>query len=534
MVARPESELFSEGARLRNSRGNSRRLVARTFTSLVTLLVLPAGAFLSFTGCSFKVDPANVEEPYSVTAPRADQVQVLSFGGQAIAGATVLFGQSAGVPFSANVATSDASGLVSLPVGWKQEVPVTVEAPGFVRATYLGRKPQSQVFYLRPARTPGGINLVGKTTGFGALSSNGVLDVSLVYPAIPRSAFGSLELTGLIGNGVDKVSVYGQELELPKNLSVPAQTEIYFGIVPVSLDKLQYQVSVPSAGNHRVVAVRAQFDFKKTVDELRAGKSFFDVINRFQFRSFASRDLSLTLPRQGADLPSDEVKLRSKFSTVAKGLPAGYAMLATVAVENQGLCIVTDVKRLLEGERRDLVIPDLSAPNIGSGLYLKSIKKYQPSRTDFSGPDFEEMSSVISTLNADGTTSGTSAGFYPILKSIATTGRSLIFSPPAKVVGVGHEQTAVTLSKVTLVSSGTLWLVDKTPIWDFYGEGQIAKLDLPSIGKDPWGDKGRYRWELLYSGISEDVPLVVAPPIGPIRNISATHFVKTATDFQVP
>lgn len=474
------------------------------------------------------------ESSFMVAQPVANQVAVSDLNGRPIAGAELLFGQSAGIPFSGNTAKTDSAGVAAWPAGWKTELPITITAPGFIRATYLSQKPLPFTFKLRPARSAGGISLAGKTTGFGRLVSNGVLDVSLVFPAIPRAALGSLELTALIGNGVDKVSVYGQELELPNNLSVPAQTETYFGILPVSLDKIKYQVSVPNTGNYRIAAIRAQFDFKKTVDDLRAGSSFFDIINRFQFRSYATRDLSLTLPKQTADLPSDEIKLQPKLPLVAQGLPSGYAMLATVAVENQGLCVVTDVKRLLENEKRSLMIPDLSRVNLGSGVLLRSIKKYQPSRTDFSGPDFEEMSSNISVFTnfgASGLQQPPSATFYPLLKSISTSGRSLHFSPPGNSLGLTEEQTTVTLSKVTLVSSGSLWLVDKTPIWDFYGPGQLSRLDLPTVGAEPWALSGRYRWELLYSGRASGVAVT---PIGPSWNSSGTHFVKTATDFQVP
>lgn len=467
--------------------------------------------------------------------PASNQVAVTDLFGRPLPGAEILFGNSAGIPFSANILKTDASGLVIWPTGWKQELPITITAPGFVRATYLSRAPGSYTFPLRPARSVAGIALAGKTTGFGRLVSNGVLDVSLVFAAIPRATLGSLELTALIGNGVDKVSVYGQQLELPNNLSVPAQTETYFGIIPVSLDKLKYQISVPAQGVYRLAAVRAQFDFKKTVDDLRAGSSFFDIINRFQFKSYATRDLSLTLPLQTADLPSDEVKLQPKLSVMAQGLPSGYAMLATAAIESQGLCVVTDVKRLLENEKRNLMIPDISQVNSGSGVLLRSIKKYQPSRTDFSGSDFEEMSSVVTSFGAGGIQGQAPVSYYPILKPIVTTARSLVFSPPGGVLGgtygIVEEQTNVTLSKVALVSSGTLWLVDKTPIWDFYGPGQIARIDIPTMGNDPWMQSGRYRWELLYAGRQAGGARL---PLGPRWNASGTHFVKTATDFQVP
>jgi hypothetical protein len=471
-------------------------------------------------GRSGAASPAR-ELQAALLAPSESQIAVVDAQNLPIADAQILIGRAVGAPFPGNVVVTDGRGLVSRPAAWTNEQPITIQAPGYVRATYFARKPGPSIFQLRRAPKAVPLQLQGRTTGFGALTRNGVLDVSLVYPAVPRSQAGSLELTQLIGTGIDKVSVYGETLELPSNLAVPDQTETYFMIVPVTLNKPTYRVSVPDAGDYRFAAVRAQFDFKKTIDDLRAGKSFFDLINRLQFRSFSTRDFGVRLPVQSADLPLGENPLKPTLAVQARNVPTGYAMVATAMVENDGLCVVTDVKRLLDQEKRTL----MSSPQ-GNAVLVRTLKKFDAKRTDFSGSDYEEMSSIVS-----GASFGTS-DFLPILKPIVSRARSLVFAVPLIASELSPAVTQVTLSRVQVIGSGGLWLISKAPLWDLYAEGFASEIELPSLGTEVWATKGRYRWELRYGA----KPTTDLTPNELSLEALATmsHITKTAIDFVVP
>lgn len=462
-----------------------------------------------------------------VRGERPFQIVVLDEAGQAVSGATVQLGVRSGHPFSGNIFKTDASGKIEARAElWSQnwnETPVTVEAPGFVRATVYGVSQEDHRIVLTKARSLVKTELVGKTTGYGRLASNGTLDVSLVFPSVAERDLGRLELTSLIGAGVDRVSVYGQDLELPENLSVPEQTETFMGFIPVTLNKLQYRVRFPFEGDLGVSAVRAQFDFKKTVGDLRDGKSFFDIINRFQFRSMATRNLALKTGVQSFDLPIDESKLAPKVTVQGAGIPKGYAMIAIAAQGSRGRFAVSDVKRLLPGERQTLVTVDRSSASFDAFRIVRSLKKYQPSRTDFSGYDYEEVSSVVSQLAlASATVSAPSVRFLEFLRPVTTSGRSVHLDAPTTSGGIAIKAGRLLLSAVKPVSSGSLWLVDKTPLWEFRFRGARSKVDLPSFGSDLWATKGRYRWEHEYIG--HDVMAA---------SDELTHHVRTAVDFVV-
>lgn len=441
--------------------------------------------------------------------------------GRAIAGAKLQIGESAGQPFAGNIITTDANGWVNLPKSWTSSQPVTIEAPGFVRATYLAHKPEAAIFKLRRQSLPKPLWLQGQTTGYGLMPRNGTLDVSLVFAAIPRAEVATFELTQLIGTSTDAISVYGETLYLPSSLSVPAQSESY-SILPVNLNKPMYRIGVPAAGDRRIAAVHGQFDFSATINDMRAGKSFFDVINRIQFRSVTTRDYSITLPAQSADLPLGETPFQALQTVTASGLPAGYAMLATMLTDKNGLCVVTDVKRLLEGERRTLM-------GAGSSLLMRTLKKYDSQRTDFSGADYEEASSIVGASNLP---------FLPVLKPIVTVGRKLRLTPPMSPTPLpadsdawADEMTYVTLSRVQPVQAGDLTLVEKADVWDFYADGFSDEVTIPVFDRDPWGSAGRYRWELRYGATAHTGGAGVALSFDKMGAMS--HISKTAVDFTV-
>ncbi len=458
---------------------------------------------------------------------------VVDAHGVPVAGALVQIGNRPGVPFADNVYTTNKSGEIRLDgeksqLNW-DEVPVNIEAPGYLRTTVFGVSPERSQISLLNAFSPLKTELVGRTTGYGGISSNGALDVSLVFPSLAEVDLGRLELTSLLGAGIDKVSVYGQELELPENLSVPQQTETYMGFIPVTLNKPQYRIRFPMPGDLGVSAVRAQFDFKQTVNDLRDGKSFFDLINRFQFRSMATRYLTLKPGVQSFDLPIDEVKLVPRIEVQASAIPKGYAMISILAQGQYGRFTVSDVKRHLDGESHKLVASERAEMGDGTIRLVRSLKKYEPRRTDFSGYAYEESSTVVSQIEmSSGGIHAPQVRFLEFLRPLSTFGRSVVLdSPVASTGGVEILQGRLLLSKVKPVPSGSIWLVDKTPVWEFRFQGVRSRIDIPVFGIDPWSDKGGYRWEHEYRG--QDI----ASNSAKSGKVELTHQVRTAIDFVV-
>lgn len=462
-------------------------------------------------------------------APIQGHIAVVDESSAPVAGAKVLIGDAVGTPFAGNLLQTDGDGKVAIPPNWSAELMLTIDAPGFVRTTYLAQAPEAKVVSIR--RQPKQrLELTGQTTGFGRLSNDGTMDVSLVFPALSRQQVNALELTRLIGTDIDKRSVYGQTLEIPANLSIPAQTESIYLFVPVSLDKPSFRVFVDAAGSYRFAAVRATFDFKTTIDDLRKGHSFFDVINRLQFQSFATRDYVIQRQLQSGSIPVGEEPLQAGAAIAAPTLPKGYSILAVAMSEAQGQFVVTDVKRLLSGEHRSLMV---AAKPKGANYLLRTLKKYEPSRTDFSGYDYDEMSTIFEQVGALG-----AVGFLPLAKPPESRARSLILTKPTDQAALSPALrprfTRLALAKVDRVGSGGLWLMASQPLWDFYADGFVGKVDIPALGADPWASKGRYRWELVFTGSTDGSGAAPTVTAAETRFHGVSHLTRSAIDFAIP
>lgn len=497
----------------------------------LSIFVLAFLLFNVLSGCqksdnspnSIALEALPAEMATGIAAGSTGTLQVVDEYGQAVPGAEILIGSAEGFPFSGNRLRVDADGRAPAPAAWENAEDVTIQAPGFVRISYLRERAGDHVYKLKHA--PGvAKNLTGRTSGFGSLKTDGVLDVSLVFSALKKSDLGTLDLTRLLSADVDKQSVYGQEIEMPSNLSIPEQTESVFLVVPVTLNKPRYRLAIEGDGSSAgssaktVAAVAAQFNFKEMISDLQDGKSFFDLINRLKFKSYSIRSAafistaSSTAPIPGPmsmDMPIGEVPLNSSVVVQAGSVPAGYAVVATALTDHAGDLIVTDVKRLMANESRSLRTSYAGA----STWVVRTLKKYEPTRVNFSGSDYEELSSIALPANQTPV-----EDFLPLIPAVETRGRSLLLRPPRLPTSFLKTSTRVTLSRIEIISRDTIDLVAKTPLWDFVADGLVERIDLPALAGDPWAVKGRYRWELQYT----------ATPAGSDR---PTHLSRNSIDF---
>lgn len=485
--------------------------------NLALALLLTAGCSHSVPIASLSSSPTAPSSVSGVGAPIALAEKVILVIGddqKPVAGAEILIGSMSGVPFRGNLIKTGTDGKVSLPEAWQSTAAVTIEAKGYVRSTFLSLTPAGLSFTIRRAPM-GSLTLKGKATGFGNLKSNGTLDVGLVFQSVNRSDLSALDLTRLISPDVDHQKAYGFDIAIPANLSIPSQSESIFLFVPVSLDKPDFRTAILAGmqPTSTIAAVGAQFDFKKMIGDLKDGKSFFDLINGLRFRSYSVRAVqtpaALAGVTQALDIPTNEIPIASGPALQVGALPAGYAVVATALTDHAGAFVVTDVKRLLSGEKRNLGV----AYQGQSSWIVRTLKKYEPERTNFAGSDYEELSSIVLPANQT-----PAADFLPIVKPLTVSGRTLFFSSPALPAGLDRGGTRVTLSKVQFLNKGTLNLVDKTPLWDFWSPDYIGQIELPTLSSDPWTQKGQYRWELSFG----------AKPLGSNEH---THLTRASVDF---
>ncbi|RYZ66937.1 MAG: hypothetical protein EOP05_18435, partial [Proteobacteria bacterium] len=328
---------------------------------------------------------------------------IVDVAGRPVPHAKIMIGPRENVPFPGNVLRADDKGVLVTPTDWTDSQPVTIEAAGFVRATYFGATPDKANFVLRRAVAFQKVELKGLTTGFGQLKTDGFLDVGLVFPAISKAEVATLNIANLISPEVDHMTVLGQDLTIPSNVTFPDQTESY--IFPIRFNKPQYRSYQAETGDYKFLALHGRLPFRQTVDDLRAGKSFFEIINTIDFREGSVNSLTLSQPTQTSNLAVNGGSFAKTLSFTAPAYDAGNIVLAAAISEDQGLFFPTDLKNVAAGANVMLATPQTATPK----LILASLRaKNLPTN----GSSSEFTSSVVLPAN-----SSQAFDFLPQLKA---------------------------------------------------------------------------------------------------------------------
>jgi hypothetical protein len=449
-------------------------------------------------------------ESSKAIAPVAGQIIVADSTGTPIPDATVLIGPRENVPFPGNLLKTDANGVVKLPAAWTDAQPVTIEASAFVRTTWMSQAPTASV--LSPRRKPATqrLEFKGKTTGYTKLKDNDDwLDVGVVFPALRRDQLASLQVTDLISPEIDQISILGQTIEVPSNISIPKQVEHYY--FNVTIDKPIFRTYLKEARTWKMAALHARFPWEQTVDDLRAGKSFYDVLNAFEFQGASVADVSVAAPSTSQDMGIADLAFDAKLDVAAPKFASKYTMLAVAVSENAGLLYPTDVKKLAPSETRRLV-----TPKGVSGYIVGALRETAAPTT---GPAADALSAVIAPNNMT-----TRFEFLDVPGAPKPKGSTLVLDPPkASVAAVTPAATYATLNKVDKVIAGKSTLETKSPVWDVYSNGWTNSMDLPDFATKL---TGTHRWEVLFGG----APTGTTVQLGPNLIDGLTHLSKSAAD----
>lgn len=475
-------------------------------------VVLPMALLLSAAACSreqVSIPSDSNQAGITAMAPIAGHLLVADQGGQPLAQAKVMIGARENVPFPGNVLTTDADGKIALPAQWTDAQPITVEVAGFVRATWMNQAPQALALQVRRKIQAQRMELKGKATGFKNLKQDGWVDVGVIFPALRKDQLASLQVTDLVSPEVDTITIMGQSINIPSNVSLPKQQERYF--FTITLDKPVFRSYLPEPRTWKMVAAHARFPFEEVVDDLRAGKSFFDVLNYFEFKSATIKDIALSSPSTNQDLSITDTVFDAKVDVTAPRFASSQTMLAVSVAENGGLLYPTDVKKLGPSETRRLVSPK------GVPGYL--VGALRDTNAPSSGAGADAMSVVISP-----NTGTTKFEFLDIAKAPTARGSTLGLNPPkSSVASVTPAATYATLNKIDRVTSGSMQIDRKSPVWDVYATGWSASMELPEMGS---AISGSHRWEVLFGAATQGTNVSLSPSI--IDGLS--HVSKSAVD----
>ncbi len=497
------------------------RIAFKSFSMFMFQLMTTAFVILAF-GCSNnKTETAKSEIArflWSEKNQAEANIKILNQFGEPIAQAQILIGQTNGNPFKGNFLTTDKSGSASVPANWTTQEHVTVDAAGYIRHTLLNQNPGDIIIKLNPLYIANRPEIKGKVSGLPVSNGDKLIDFALVIPAMTRGDLLNFDLNTVISPYSDTISVIGQEAKIPGNVSLPTQKESY--IFPITLSKPIYRLTSTNLGSKRFFAVRGQFPFKKVIDELQAGKQFYDLVNYFSIQGGGMRDITLSNPITTLDIPANELAFAAKIKTQPATAANDEVLMVVAVSEVANTLVPTDIKKYT-GENT------LSMSTLAnSKAYIVNVVKRQA--------DFD--SAATNTSGSDRVSAGLSPHnetikplLLPLIESPSiTTVAGFNINLPAKPIlsGINAVATSAAISDLVKIQNGAETITNVNRRWEIIGLGWEQNIQLPN-----WPLNGetsaQRRLEINFIGSTSHQNVKLDDSL--IE--SATHVTHASTDF---
>lgn len=442
-----------------------------------------------------------------ITTPH---IHVASMDGKPLAQAQILIGDSLNAPFVGNFITTDNNGMAMLPAAWDSALPVTVEAPGYMRVTYMNQEPGQLNFKLRPMATRTQYELRGTTPSLPIKDKDGWVDFGIVMPAFTKLGMLNFGIDSVLSPLTDRITQMGQDMDIPANIALPKQSE-KFALFTITLDKPLYRIYYEQPGVNRVFAARGRFPFKSTVDGLRGGAAFHDLLNNYTITSGSVRDFNTQSAVTNLDMNTTELVFNEKRNMGAPTFRADEVFI-TVSVANQsGHFIIADFKRLKSTEKVALSVLPKSDQQL-LGVLKKS-------------DDMKNNISRVSTTLVPFANNATPV-MLPLIADPQFSGADILVPRLNPVQGIHALATYAVLSKEEDVTRGKDRLKVFNPQWEVYSQNWNDRLKVPQWPTDS-KTSGKKRWEINLVGSQSTSQAAT----GPAMIEAATHVTNSSITF---
>lgn len=446
----------------------------------------------------------------------ADQniIQITDANQVAIPGAKVLIGNAQNDVFAGNFLQADDQGQVAVPSAWTTAANVTVDAPGYVRQTFLNQSPRGLKFVLRKLQVEAKLELSGVAKNLPIVEKDNFVDFGVVMPAMTRQDLLAFDIGKVISPITDKITLVGNDIFIPSNVSLPTQHERYF--FNLTLEKPTYKIYFREPGVQRVYAARGRFVFDRVVDKMRNGDAFNTLINDFQITGGAIRDITIAGGKTVLDFPMMELNYVDKMSMQAPNMGKDQVMLAVTAADMNGLLIPTDVKQITSAQKVNLSV--MTGQNSVQVAVLKNQSEFDPAV-----PGADRLSAVIGPAMMN-----FAPQFLPLIAnpSLDKLG-NVVFPRPNTIAGINPVATYSILSDVVIKGSGDSETKLVKNVWEIYSDTWIDRAALPKWPTADVEDATKRRWEVTFIGSQT----TNKAELGPKLLDSATHVTHSSFDF---
>lgn len=503
--------------------GRQGRLYAMLFLAALTWSCSKGGQITETSGDALQLVPAA-----TIATLAKDEIAVTDELGKAIPGARVLIGPMENAPFKGNFLTADEAGKIVIPGAWHGDLPVTVDAPGYLRATFMGQAPASRVFPLRRKDPVGEFELKGLTSGYTVKNGDGLIDFGLVMSTFSKKDLFNFDIGMVMSPYKDIIEIIGNQVKLPSNVGLPKQTERY--IFSITLDKPAYRLYFKTPGEKNVFAARGRFPLDKIIDGYQDGKEIVELVNDFDMLGGTLTQATVAGKSTSLDINVAQTTFSKKKMVKAPALGSGELMLG-LSLRKVGAALhPTDVKIYDSKSSLALDHADEADP-----MLLAALKRRDEMKA---GPGVDRVSATFLPLSE-----GASPVFLPLLEDpVARTSEGVAVKAISAPAGVTKLATYIVLSRViektTAPNEGDPAILAPLPepaastvdnAWEIYGAGWLDSVTLPKWPGDA-GLHGTLKWEVSMVGSQKEYDAQLGPGILDV----ASHASHASVDVVVP
>lgn len=456
----------------------------------------------------------------------SQDIQIVNNDGQPIAGASVMIGASIDNPFKDNVVTTDLNGFLPELPQWRSSLSITIDAPNYVRTTFYDITPDANILKVQKADGQTMMEVRGVTKEFGRLRRDGKVDISMIFPGMAREDLLSFDISSVLSPEFDRLKILTKTIDIPSNTSIPKQKESY--ILPITLNKPVYRVYFRQPGDYRLTATHARFPLKKVVDKIRAGKSFFDILEFVDFVGAGQLDVNVSGNLKDKDIAVNQMKFRKSFQISAPNYDnSKYSMLSVSLVNQAGLLFPTDVKKIAPNGKAKLKTPSLGQDNFVLSLLsppvvmtsasqeIETIIEGSPNDSEnlfpLTGIEIE-VDSAIDSMSSD--QHGLSFALQPadtteapkfleVVQAPEFVNNELILNTPAMIEGVHPLATFIVLAEIDEKQGSQFNSSIRTRIWELNQFGWADRIAIPELAVTMNPDR-KYRWEVFFLGTTHE------------------------------
>lgn len=506
-------------------------------------LVIEGGSMSWLYQLSAFVFFANLALNFQAVAQTA-RVKFISSSGTPVANAHVLIGLKPGEPFSGNELTTSQTGEIEIPAAWSAATSLSIESSSHVRTTYSQVSPRAQTLKISEADGTEKIEIKGQLVDFGKLRTDGKLDVGAFVPTFSRSELLYFDVGWMVSPEVDTFTVVGRDVAIPSNITLPKQEESY--IFPITFNKPEFRMFVRKTGHYRFLAIHGQFPLQMVVDDMRAGKPAYEIINYGSLIESGRVDLEVTGPVHDLKVSVTGLPFVSSMAVRAPTLSSDDVMLTVALTEDRedSVLVPSDVKRMKSGQVVNLKIPSTTSPPLAVSVLLKEKRRnvqvnqvsplspedvlkipfdilyefFNTAATQEPLVDFRQFSLATHPAN------GGAPQFLGLIPAPQVNGSDIHAKAPTTLGSIEPLATLLIYSGIKYHGSGQLRTESRTRLWEVWQSGWSEDFHLPDLSQINTGNFDKRRWEVIYLG--RDNSLIPGR-----ESTDISHVTRNAIDF---